>query len=228
MRRMLFLLSLFILMSAYAKEYREVIVVIDSGIKLDSKILSVLCENGLKDFTKEGMQDSIGHGTNVTNIIVSKMQRHQCLSIIKFYSMASNTSYTNEALLYAMALHPAYINLSLSGLDPDNEEYRLLSQIVKKTKVIVSAGNNSVNFDKGCNVYPACYKFKDNFYVVGSVDSNGKVSHFSNFGKKVEYWENGENVAAGGVTLSGTSQAAAIFTSKLIVELSTLRMRGSK
>ena len=46
--------------------------------------------------------------------------------------------------------------------------------------------------------------------------SSLKRDSTSNFGHIVKHWEQGNDVSAGGYKMSGTSQAAAIFTRKLI------------
>jgi subtilisin family serine protease len=44
------------------------------------------------------------------------------------------------------------------------------------------------------------------------------VSRFSNYGRRVNRWENGEEVYSFGLMMSGTSQAAAIVTGKIVGE----------
>lgn len=54
--------------------------------------------------------------------------------------------------------------------------------------------------------------------VVGNKDSFGTRIKSSNYGKLVNRWEIGENQEAYGITLTGTSQATAVATGKLIGE----------
>jgi hypothetical protein len=54
--------------------------------------------------------------------------------------------------------------------------------------------------------------------VVGSLDNNGKKMESSNFGSAVSRWELGLNVIGYGIIMSGTSQAAAVATGKIVSE----------
>jgi hypothetical protein len=38
----------------------------------------------------------------------------------------------------------------------------------------------------------------------------------SNYGPRVRFWEDGNNITAGGYTMSGTSQATALFTGNMV------------
>jgi hypothetical protein len=52
--------------------------------------------------------------------------------------------------------------------------------------------------------------------VVGNVDRSGKIANNSNYGKSITRWEIGVNVKAYGLIMSGTSQATATATGKIV------------
>ena len=92
---------------------------------------------------------------------------------------------------------------------------------MKTSKVIVAAGNESKDLSKDCSTYPACYRFNTpNFYVASNcIDKKNKVLHTtSNYGGPVTDCEEGINVTAGNITMTGTSQAAALRTKRLLDE----------
>jgi hypothetical protein len=203
--------------TAYSIEMREKIAIIDTGINVAPNEKQYICEDGLHDMTGTGITDRHGHGNNIAHIIMANMKPTQCLIIIKYVD-SQDKGLMGKALLKALEIRPIFLNLSVSGTDYDSTEHAVLSELVDSTKIVVAAGNDSMNLNsESCNIFPACYDFKKNFYVVGSKNAiTGNPSAFSNYGIQVKHYENGEYVYAGGKTLSGSSQAAAIFTGKLI------------
>jgi len=79
----------------------------------------------------------------------------------------------------------------------------------------VAAGNNGMNFDEKGRYYPACYDDK-RIIVVGMLDKNGVQYKYSNYGSRVTRWEIGYEVVGFEISESGTSQAAAVATGKLV------------
>lgn len=199
------------------KDGREKIVIIDTGLKITKEITPYLCSSSY-DSTKTGIKDNHGHGTNIVNIIAENMNpKKNCLYIIKFWNNGELEGTFNnymKALRHIKTLtNVTYINLSLDGPLPDNDEMDLLKHFLSKNiKINVAAGNNNLNLDETCRAFPACYKISNpNFHVVGS-----NTGFYSNKGKVVKYWENGSIVKAGGFTFSGTSQATAIHTRNML------------
>jgi subtilisin family serine protease len=81
--------------------------------------------------------------------------------------------------------------------------------------LITAAGNDAENLDLPNNhYYPAQYDKR--IVVVGALDSYEVQTYFSNYGKVVTRWEHGLMVTGYGITLSGTSQATAIATGKMV------------
>lgn len=196
-----------------------IVAVVDSGLKsIDPKL--PLCKTGHKDFTGQGTildKGSLSHGSNVAGLITKHAGLGNfCLVIVKVFKQVDE-DYVMEpaqyfaALKYVAELRPALVNLSLSGIGPLKDETRLLKEILNAGIVVVAAaGNNDFNLDvKGCIVYPACADSR--IFVIGN-----KVGTVSNTGSVVDYIVDGQNATAGGVTLSGTSQSAAIFSGQAV------------
>ena len=195
-------------------EQREKIAIVDTGIIITPEIKPYLC-NEIKDATGTGIVDRNGHGTNIANIIKTGMDpKKQCLFIVKYYDKGSGPDDYFEALsLVLKEKGVKYLNLSLNGSFPDSLEREALQVLLNRgVKISVAAGNSKEYLSYGCHSYPSCYDFNHkNFHVVGGTGVSA-----SNFGPVVNYWEDGYRISAGGITMSGTSQACAVHTSKLI------------
>ena len=198
-------------------ETRVKIAVIDTGLPVNKKELDpYLCKIGHKDTTGLGIQDHHGHGTNVAGIIASKLNpKKHCLIIIKWYSKLSHEKEIYDAFKHAIESDAKYINFSTVGPGAFPQEKQIIEYALKRgIKVVVSAGNKGANLDIECNDYPACYGIKHkNFYVVMAKDAR-----YSNYGGPAIHQAPGTGVCALDICLSGTSQAAANFTSELVAK----------
>lgn len=218
------------------------VAVIDTGFGYHHKgDEAKLCRYGHKNFSKDlemvasdntsyktvdpFPKDNHGHGTNVVGIIESyakKSKVNYCIVVIKYYSN-KQTPHENieagiKAIRYAGDINADFINYSGGGPVQDERE-RLATKAFLDGggRFIAAAGNDRSDLDLPENAYyPAMGDRR--VVVVGSVDLFGNKSKFSNYGKKVKRWEMGENVSAYGVTMSGTSQATAIATGKILSE----------
>lgn len=205
------------------KESRIKIALIDTGIILSAIPQEMLCADEHFDLTGQGIADYHGHGTTDALIIASQMDATQhCLMIIKFYNTSGQdiNNFPNElkAIELAIKYKASYINMSLGGFERSERERSLLKQALDAgIKVVVAAGNDGLDFYRvGCNYYPACYDFRvPNFYVVASYEGN-KRHHFSNYNGPVNAWENGYRRGTPPYVMTGTSQAAAAWTGRLV------------
>lgn len=164
-----------------------------------------------------GIKDNNGHGTHITGIIAAKA----CpgVEIISCYGW----SYLNsiDCLERAIRMRIDVINYSMGGKYPDDAEIALIKRLDKNGTVIVAAAGND-NFDIDIvPFYPASYNFS-NIIAVGALMSNGSRANFSNY-KETMVWELGYKVKSfdkdGSMKeLSGTSQAAAVHTSRIVEE----------
>jgi subtilisin family serine protease len=188
------------------------------------------------------------HGTHIVGLINHNVgsKGDYCILSLQFYVKAGtgNAGTISDAIRYAVDIGVDFINISAGGASFSREEYRQVERALDQRIVFVTvAGNDGRNLDQDCYFYPACYDKR--IVVVGSVastkehrcadlDSNefpgGNVTHSqfphspsSNYGTVVNRWEVGtickSTVLNGEVGYkSGTSQAAAVATGKLLRE----------
>jgi hypothetical protein len=203
-------------------ENRQKIVVIDTGVSFRHSIKSYMCKNGVYS-TYGDWRDQHGHGSNVIGLIAEKIDSEKtCIVSIKL-EMPKNKDpevYILKAMEITEKMKPVAVNISMSGgVRFISELYSMMRLLAAGTKIVVAAGNDSMDLDKkGCPVYPACYlddmKKRNkvintkNFIVVGTTDTNS-----SNTGSVVTVKEKGKD--QGYPKMTGTSQATANFTGKL-------------
>jgi subtilisin family serine protease len=190
-----------------------------------------LCKYGHRNFTsdldtkKVGATvdpiptDSHGHGTNIAGLIQQYAgNKNYCMVILRYYSPRAindnNLKNTVDAINYATNIGAKYINYSGGGGESSLEERAAVKRFLDKGgRFIAAAGNEKANIDSH-PYYPA---MDDRRVVkVGSVEKDGSVAKYSNYGKSVTRWEQGTNARALGLVMSGTSQATAIATGKII------------
>jgi len=228
--KFLSLILLLLASNAYAKKI--VVAVIDTGFGYNAESLKEkhLCKYGHKDFTTDQKfvkilntkdkvpLDTHSHGTNVVGIIDKFAgDADYCIVVIKFFvdnGEEKNAISSRLAIEYAVSLKPDVINYSAGSSRADEIEIDAIKKFLDKKGIFVAAaGNSSKNLGIEGNFYPAMYDKR--IYVVGNLDKDGYAST-SNYGKLVTDWENGTNVEAFGITLSGTSQATAVKTGKIL------------
>lgn len=206
-------------------ETRQEILVIDTGIPNDETYHRSLCDGPHYDITGYGTTDNLGHGTNIIGIISKNLDTSKyCIRSLKWFHTIQTSKNSRELVRRYAAimdtLSPAFINMSLAGYTYEIQEFRAIQrQTLKGTTVIVSAGNDAKNLDISCDIFPGCYRINSpKFRVVTSRESYPPffLHSFSNFGKVVTDYEDGVNVCGYGLCMSGTSQATAILTRKLI------------
>lgn len=227
---------LFLLLSlntCFASEMLRV-AVIDTGLDLkDSRFSYLLCDEGntSKSFvTDASIKDDHGHGTHIAGLIKSFAGDSQfCFIIIKYYSEANpgllNLKNEITSIRWAIEQKVDIINISAGGPEISKTEENLIKRNPKIT-FIVAAGNDKEKLDCVKKAYyPACYNYL-NLISVGCLDCES-----SNFGLKIKAWEFGNNIYStypknlqcnldtkecGMAYMTGTSQATAIHTGKLI------------
>lgn len=128
-------------------------------------------------------------------------------------SIDTDTKVLIKAIDYAQKMNVKIINCSWQGFKHDKE----LKAMMKNSDIlfICAAGNSS------CNVtylpsYPACFDLP-NIISVASINNNGELSAFSNYGNKIHVAAPGENVVStipgdSYETVKGTSIAAPFIT----------------
>lgn len=203
------------------------VAVIDTGKPYNSEVK--LCPDGHKDFTDKGIEDHHGHSTNVSTIIhnIAK-ETDYCIIIIKVWEGSSGDLSANMIFNYTRSVHPDIINLSGGFIIPSVVD--ISNDLTKKSVIDIldsgiifvnSAGNNGLNLDKQCVFYPACYD--ERIVVVGNLTPDGTRQEMSNYGMvTIDRWEMGTNIRTGMMYWTGTSQAAAVATGKIVLNLHKL------
>ena len=203
----------------------------DSIVKNNPKIKKPkMCKYGHKDFTGIGLQDNHGHGTHIAGIIAQyALDQDYCIVVIKFYDpLLKNANFvelTDLAFKRAVDLKVDIINYSGGGTERDREECLILKKALDRgIKVVAAAGNEGSNINEK-PYYPAMCE--DRIIAVANIEKDGKYAKTSNFsdptdvnsrklavqeGVNVMSLSPGNRVAI----MTGTSQAAAIETGKIV------------
>ena len=220
----LIILLLFLTIPCQAKMLK--IAVLDTGLDLnDPRFKNVLCKTGHKDFTGEGIDDKVGHGTHIVGLIKQYAENSKyCILIFKYFkeSLLNNSKYIIASYKEAIKNNVKIINMSGGGNNYLEQEENIIKQ---NPKIIfnVAAGNDGKDIDE-VPYYPATFKYK-NVIAIGNLNKDGKTrNESSNYGSDVKTWEIGTNVLStlpNGKEgkLTGTSMSAAIHAGKLIKEL---------
>lgn len=224
------------------EDLREKIVIVDTGISYTPIMEKFLCKqkNLHKDFTGQGLNDVVGHGTHLAHLIGKQLDFSKfCIVIIKFFHKEKIVGDYGAAVTYAASLNPRVINLSLNGLEESPRETMAINKALRQgTSVFVSAGNESQNLTIICNAFPACIKVSHpNFYVVsnGARTPAGIVEYAesSNTEGPARYLANGQDVPSFVgykkiQKMTGTSQATAILANKYIRQILTPLLQFQK
>jgi len=223
------LLLIPLLLSSLANAKTLIVAVIDSGI---DKRLPHLCKMGHKSFISSSWYtsddpntDTMGHGTHVAGLINRNAgNTDYCLVSLKYYDpRAANTDSFNSmlaAIKYAINIKVDVINISAGGGNFNKEEYDAIELALNNhILVVAAAGNEHTNLDAKCDYFPACYDKR--VIMVGNLNRFARRAPSSNYGSRVNRWEIGTDCLSDmpeGKTgiMTGTSQATAIATGKLI------------
>lgn len=215
------------------------IAVLDTGFGYQGKGEGAkLCKFGHRDFTTDQKfldrfiyykmpipKDLHGHGTNVVGLIDKYAKASQvpyCIVVLKYYreqnSGEQNMHASNLALQYAINIGVDVINYSGGGEVPNEREQALVKEFLDRGGVIVAAAGNENKYLDGVQqgYYPALDD--DRVITVGNHGKFGFKAPSSNFGHLVKRWEVGQDITSYGITMSGTSQATAIATGKIVIE----------
>lgn len=223
-----------------------VIAVIDTGFGFANfGHQAKLCKYGHKDFTDGSeltrdygtvaplARDVHGHGTNVVGLIERSLtdEDNYCIVVIKFWtqeqSTARNVGNTIKAFRYATNIKATIVNYSAGGPNETQaEKDAVIDYLNKGGKIVAAAGNEKENLDNKKNKYfPAQYD--DRIIVVGNVDANGVRDPSSNWGTRVSRTEVGVDQDGYGIIMTGTSQATAVATGKIVKGMLDARHKGN-
>lgn len=208
------------------------IAIIDTGFGFQGLgDASKLCKFGHRNFSDNndfnsnlGTKDAVpvdhhSHGTNIAGVIDKFAKgENYCLVIIKFYDplapTTNNLEATVKAFKYAKSLKVDIVNYSAGGVDFSPSEEKAVKEYLNSGgKLVAAAGNESSDVTQK-PYYPAMYDRR--IVSVGNLDPyTESPARSSNYGTKVSRWEIGTQTA-NGITETGTSQAAAVATGKII------------
>lgn len=186
--------------------------------------------------------DTHSHGTNIVGVIQKNAKDAQidyCFVIIKYYSIKQNDIQSGMAsslaLKYAADNDINVINYSGGGPEFLVIEKVAIDKIIARKGIVVAAAGNEASDTSIRKYYPGSYG--SGIIVVGNLraatplkkipEDPEEIKAFyernrtpsSNYGTGVNRWEIGENVSGFGIKLTGTSQATAVATGKILKEM---------
>lgn len=197
-----------------------------------------LCKFGHKDFSGENHQqnyfgtvtplplDVHSHGTNIAGIIDDRLKNTgipYCIVILKYWhedekrnmvASHDNLVSTVEAIKYSKNIKIDFINYSGGGLATHPIEVAAVKAFIDAGGTFVAAAGNERSDLSKKSYFPA---MDDPRVVVVGNGTKENPEPSSNYGDRVNEWENGNNVTSNSLTMSGTSQATAIATAKLVI-----------
>jgi len=181
--------------------------------------------------------DDNGHGTHIASIInhvshsASELEPHNSFTdynILKSFNQNGN-AYISDVLKaidksIAEGVHILNFSFSYRAAVPDKRNKTPVQRAIEKAEaaniLIVTAAGNDFGIDNdhaSIKSYPASYDYP-NILTVASVNCNGGLSQFSNYGySTIDVAAPGEYIEGASphdkiVNLSGTSQSTAIVT----------------
>lgn len=162
------------------------------------------------------IMDENNHGSHIAGIIAA-----QACPGVEIIPCKAAFDYKKgiECFKLALFLNVDVINFSMGGYASEEHEFNIIKALEKAGITVVAAAGND-NLDLSIKpYYPASYNLR-NIVAVGALLPNGQKTGFSNYGPKV-VWEPGFKVKSfnrfgGTMEMSGTSQATAIYTSKIV------------
>jgi len=205
--KILCLILLFSL-TCFAKPIK--IAVIDSGYDTTSKI--PLCKEKSIDYTSEKtLEDNIDHGKYVVELIEENIgDIDHCYIIFKVFTKKKGNPLitTLNAIKQAIKYKVDYINYSADGGQYDTSEFKSWKSAINHNIIVfISAGNDKLDLDYACIIYPVCYNL--DFQVVGNTYPT------SNYGTKIKYLQNGYS-ERDGKKINGTSFGSPIALGRYI------------
>lgn len=187
MRKTILVISLSLIStsaSPVASNIAPVVAIIDTGYDQNDELLKskILIKNGKRvelDLTGEGIHDENGHGTAIMHTILSVNPRVRFLPI-KIYNKKTANNF--EDIKLALKILKSYggisiINYSSEGIDSDDEEKKIIEEIVRSNiSYVASAGNGGNEISIERKSFPASYKIPG-VYIVTGEDQEGKIDY---------------------------------------------------
>jgi len=177
-----------------------------------------------RDLKSKALNDRHGHGTHIFGIIAEKAcPGVQLIPCVDFKKGKKEGSFKTEfkCLKQAIRQNVDIVNYSAGGRAYYAEEHDLVKILNRnKTTIVAAAGNDKASIFNEPPYYPAAYA-ESNIIAVGSIMPTRERAPTSNHGKNSMVWEIGHEVYsfnrhADKVMMSGTSQATAAHTARLV------------
>lgn len=226
-----------LLIACIAQAKQTKVMIVDTGYDFKSKWQSYdspklkLCKSGHKDFTGTGIHDNNGHGTHIAGLIGKYADNsNYCVVIVKFFDEKSskNANTTIDSFKYAIEQNVDIINYSAGGKQFMYEECEIVKKALDKGIIIVAAAGNNGSDLNLKKYYPAMCDPR--VLKISNLDSSKRtIAETSNYSD--------DTILVSGTDListtpndtlsikSGTSQATAVYTGKLIKTLQILNNR---
>lgn len=172
-----------------------VVAVLDSGAHFQEEYLNNRVIDSGYNLSNSGKEDSAAadniHGTYVASIIVDNTSENVKVVAYKVMNKNAKGSHSSIALGIELAVDDGadVINMSLGGDEFSNAVYDAIKYAYSKGVIVVcAAGNDGADVS---NYYPASF---DEVFAVGSIDSKGHYSIFSNHGEEIDFVAPGHNL----------------------------------
>lgn len=197
----LFICSFLIGITAFAKEPKYKIAILDTGYDEQAALVPLkLCKTGHYNYATKKAEVGTAperHGTLVATIVASILEDEDYCAIIFQLMSADGSMGDNDAVIDALkrakAAKVVAVNLSFRSGFYNWSEYRALKALSDDgVMLFAAAGNEHTDLNVSCMAYPACYRIT-NLIAVGAltIDSDAPAS-YSNYGAKVSQWFRGD------------------------------------
>lgn len=190
-------------------------------------------DNSLCSYNKDGRKNKVDdddHGTHCAGVIAATADNNlgiagvaskanvkiMPLKILGGRDGTTSTDIAVKSIQYAMNMGVDIISASWGAVDEFEEDVTLLNAIKNSGILFVAAAGNEGKNNDMIKTIPACYSYLDNVISVASIDCDGFLSDFSNYGSSVNIVAPGNMIASTIVGsyayMSGTSMAAPMVT----------------
>lgn len=185
------------------------VAVIDSGIDRNAASSNITSSY---DFVtgSEVFEDAMGHGTRMAEVI-SRTASDAALMDLKVFDEDGETSSRRvaEAINYAVDMGARVLSMSFSLFPISDQLERAIDYAFDMGAILVTAAGNSSS-----RILEASLAAQDKVITVGSVDSDGRITAWSNYGSEIDLYAPWDVITFndGSGDEAGTSYSAAFVS----------------